>query len=571
MRKPIAMGLLLGWACTPIGCNRQPADSSSSAAKGSPQQERSLPQGESTRSVAGPAAPQGSDQLNGDRISGSPMVGGSATPETENAPAAVPKADFGPVVANAPGSAARRVSGPNIQDQTGLANSTFMSLQPTESNDPNELVEHLRRVDVAIGDLVRAGTNNIIEKTPYEEAGIRLAKMKLSAGERLANAKSASDEQRKAGVLSQLEALSHLSSLGDVASAKQLIRLAEALTASNDPDLSRQGRVVLIGFELQALENGISSDPAELLSQSERLFGRPEDRNFPSFMMLRQAHSILLQLGFQEASQRIKEIITAEFLESADPQLRGEAWMYAARDTQALAAYNQASRSFGTEQFDAASLLAAMRILYDALPYPATLEQLASAVANFEYGGEVVFSQQVADFVEQQLAKLPDQTATGLTHDLLSQHRARTGLLGRPLALNGLVSFDGMPLDWKSYEGKTLLIDFWATWCLPCLKEIPSIQAAYSKYSDRGFDVIGINMDENVAQAASFIEQKQYAWRNFYFDGQPGFESEFAKSHGLTMIPFIVIVGPDGNVARIHARGNTLDKTLESLLDPSKQ
>lgn len=475
---------------------------------------------------------------------------------------------------SSPGTAVNSAAPNSLSSQADNATNTepeilnrpFVTLQAIESDEPDELLQHLEEVDAAIGDLVVAGSNNIVEKELFVSSGIRLGKMKLRAGERLANSQTATPQQRKSGVLAQLVALSHLSGIGDVKSAQQLETLARSMATSEDPDLAHQSRVVLTGFQLQALQNGVEKDPNELLAQIQGLFQRPEDRNFPEFMMLQQANFVLAQMGFREAADQIRTTIATEYEDVPDPQLRGEAWYFAARDSQALENYNLASSSLGTKQFHSEDLLAAARRLVEQIPRATTVEQLATAIANFEYGGAKQVSGQLAAMVSEKLSQMPDSFAKESAAQLVENHQARTGIVGKPILLEHLVGFDGEPMDWSQYEGKVVLIDFWATWCVPCLREIPNMRNAYEELSREGFEIVGINMDESFDAAEEFINQQAFPWRNFYFQDAAGFQSKFAKQHGLTMIPFIVVIGQDGKVTDIHVRGENIQPTIRRLL-----
>lgn len=460
-------------------------------------------------------------------------------------------------------------AGPNSPAGNGQAevpSQPQVAFKLKETSDPVQLIQHLQEIDVAIGDLVVAGANNILEKEAFVDNGIQLGKLKLATGERLANSPAATAEQRKSGVLAQVEALSHLSGIGDIESAQRLETLARSLVESNEPDLVHQSRVVLIGFELQSLQNGLRNAPEELLAQIEGLFQNAADRNFPEFMMLRQVHFVLAQMGFQEATERVKQFLATEYENVSDPQLRGEAWLFAAGDSQALANYNLASRELGTDRLDSQALFSAVRGLFEAFQTANTLEQLASAIANIEYSGNLELSRQIADFVEQEAERFPEAAAQPSIQQLLGDHRARVGLIGKPIELSSLIGFDGQPLDWSNYQGKVVLIDFWATWCLPCLQEMPNIRQVHQTLANRGFEVIGVNMDDSPEAARDLIERQAFPWRSFHFQDRPGFQSEFAQRNGLTMIPFIVIVGADGNVAHLHVRGEALDPTARTLL-----
>lgn len=392
--------------------------------------------------------------------------------------------------------------------------------------------------------------------------------MKQAAGLQLAQSPESSVSESKAGVIAQLVALSHMSGLGDVPAAQELERFAGEMSTSADADLAHQAQVVMIGFELQSLQNGVRSTPETLLSQVDKLFARPEDRGFPEFMVLQQAQQVLHQMGFGEAADQVKEKVIEAYRTSPDPQLRGEAWLIETQESQAYQNFLQAFRGLGSESFDSAAALVALRGLYEEFPSLQTLEQIASTIANIEYSGQVALSQDVAKFTQQTMADYSSQEVAGVKH-ALDAHAARTALLGHELPLVGLIGFDGQPLLWDDYQGKVVLVDFWASWCVKCMRELPGIRQCYTAYADRGFDVLSVNMDENLASGRTFVEQQHFPWRSFHSDDPQaiGFKSPLAQQLGVNAIPFMLIIGRDGRVAALHVRGEQLKPAIAKLIE----
>src|SRR5271170_1796997 len=88
----------------------------------------------------------------------------------------------------------------------------------------------------------------------------------------------------------------------------------------------------------------------------------------------------------------------------------------------------------------------------------------------------------------------------------------------QPVDLN-YTATDGSPVNLAALRGKVVLVDFWATWCPPCRGEVPNVVAAYQKYHDKGFDVVGVSLDQNRNDLDQFTQANGMVWPQ-YFDGQ---------------------------------------------------
>jgi thiol-disulfide isomerase/thioredoxin len=138
-------------------------------------------------------------------------------------------------------------------------------------------------------------------------------------------------------------------------------------------------------------------------------------------------------------------------------------------------------------------------------------------------------------------------------------------LIGKEIAVTGK-TIDGKDFDLKDLKGKVVLVDFWATWCGPCLAELPNIQAAYKKYHGKGFEVIGVSLDDTDKVVMNFVTSNKLPWACINTkDSQ-----KLADRYGVTAIPFPVLVDAEGRVVSIRARGPQLDLLLERLLGEKK-
>jgi thiol-disulfide isomerase/thioredoxin len=123
---------------------------------------------------------------------------------------------------------------------------------------------------------------------------------------------------------------------------------------------------------------------------------------------------------------------------------------------------------------------------------------------------------------------------------------------------------DGKPVSLADYKDKVVLIDFWATWCPPCREEMPLVVAAYEKFHDKGFDVVGVTLDraDSADKVREYTTATKMPWRQVYY---PDGSNEVAKEYNVESIPHTVLVGRDGKVLRVGLRGSALDRKLSKL------
>jgi thiol-disulfide isomerase/thioredoxin len=133
-------------------------------------------------------------------------------------------------------------------------------------------------------------------------------------------------------------------------------------------------------------------------------------------------------------------------------------------------------------------------------------------------------------------------------------------LTGNEMELTG-TTIDGKEFDVKQWKGKVILVDFWATWCPPCVAEYPNMLKNYKEYHDKGFEIIGVSADNKLEDLTEYVEKKKVPWPNMYVDGgHPSMDY-----YAIPAFPTMILIGRDGKVISTEARGPDLDSMLEEL------
>ena len=188
--------------------------------------------------------------------------------------------------------------------------------------------------------------------------------------------------------------------------------------------------------------------------------------------------------------------------------------------------------------------------------------QLASAFEHMPGGDGVAamayrsFGPAMAKSSNEQVRKMGESFAGTLR---------RLSLPGHPMEISGTL-LNGQKFDPKTLAGKVVLIDFWATWCGPCVAEIPNVLEQYEKYHKDGFEVVGISLDQEREALQKFVDEQKLPWPILFEepDGD-GWQHPLATFYGISGIPTVILIGRDGNVITLDARGEKLGERLDAL------
>lgn len=189
--------------------------------------------------------------------------------------------------------------------------------------------------------------------------------------------------------------------------------------------------------------------------------------------------------------------------------------------------------------------------------------------------------QNVPGLAQSEWNHLADTSANEALRAKAKEQVETAEMMSRPLEM-AFTAADGRKVDLADYRGKVVLIDFWATWCGPCIAEIPNIKRVYADYHDKGFEIVGISLEnakltpgDSSEQITSKLEAARKKLREFtakegmpwpqYFDGK-WWDNDISTKYAITSIPAMFLIDREGRVATTQARGEKLESEVKRLL-----
>lgn len=146
---------------------------------------------------------------------------------------------------------------------------------------------------------------------------------------------------------------------------------------------------------------------------------------------------------------------------------------------------------------------------------------------------------------------------------LAERRLARLELVGKPAPPVHAKDLEGKDVDLADYAGKVVLVDFWATFCAPCIEELPNLLRIYAEYHPRGLEVVGISLDEDRGTVESFQQRANIPWTLVMNDA----DNTLGKPYSVPTIPALFLLDRKGNVVNVDLKGADLDAAIRRLLD----
>lgn len=149
--------------------------------------------------------------------------------------------------------------------------------------------------------------------------------------------------------------------------------------------------------------------------------------------------------------------------------------------------------------------------------------------------------------------------------EVIANKEFKVGCEAPAFAIRGM---DGQEIELKNYAGKYVLLDFWASWCGPCRREMPNVVKLYKECKNKNFEIIGISLDKKESDWKKAVKDLGMTWPqvcDFLV-----WQGPVARKYNLSAVPYTVLINPEGKVVALDLRGQELIDTIKSMLKKKK-
>ena len=143
----------------------------------------------------------------------------------------------------------------------------------------------------------------------------------------------------------------------------------------------------------------------------------------------------------------------------------------------------------------------------------------------------------------------------------LSDGPSRTNFVGQAALDFQVTDLNGEPLSLEKFKGQVVLLDFWATWCGPCIREMPNVKRTYQKYKNQKFQIIGISLDRDRTSLDAYIEKENITWPNYFDNGD-----QISNMYQVQSIPSTFLIDAEGIIRKTNLRGSALENAVAQLV-----
>ncbi|MGC6443002.1 MAG: LamG-like jellyroll fold domain-containing protein [Rubripirellula sp.] len=247
----------------------------------------------------------------------------------------------------------------------------------------------------------------------------------------------------------------------------------------------------------------------------------------------------------------------------ANPELL---WLKALADLKA-----QFRSVSGLDASDIGIMLSDFGMLISQRNYDQDIHQAANIfIESLERSGK---EKQLGELYELLADRMSESSDIGLRNmaSRMSGKAAWISLVGKPMKIEG-TTVDGEVVNLNSYRGNVVLVDYWASWCQPCRVVHRDLKRKLDEYGDRGFNVISVNVDNNLGDYQDYMVSQDIPWPVIRSLNpiESGTRNPNAARYGLTRLPACILVDREGKVVSRNARGGELEGLLRNLYGESE-
>ncbi len=319
------------------------------------------------------------------------------------------------------------------------------------------------------------------------------------------------------------------------------LSLAPGLPAQDEPaaagpaprsDLEKRAQEAFDEAEKLFRQDKMEAGAAVLLKAADELGPSPT----ADYMRFGAINALAFGFVTQDKGQDRLQGLADEFLAKSSAELREQAHLGAASVFILCANYTRA-----TEILDAYLK-----------HYPApTEEELAKFKQELEKAG----------MGEEARRQTEHPRLTGRT--AAERMLKSIGLVGKEAPHFELETLDGQKVSPRDFRGRVLLLDFWATWCAPCRKELPNLKKDYEQYHGQGLEILSMSLDRDKEKLTAFLQAEGIAWKQVYVDQKV---EQLAELYVFDGIPATFVVDRQGIVRARDLRGSRLTSTIDRLI-----
>jgi len=433
---------------------------------------------------------------------------------------------------------------------------------------PQTLKKLLADIDYNLRVLM-SGQSGINDPQEARKKLLNYINMKLEASRNLATHEDSSAMEKSQGARGELQAMSHLASVGNVKVAEELEKLAQKNLSSEDASLVSDSRLILIGFSLEDLKNGKAGAATDIVRQFQQMKDAKTKPDVPTLMIMGMAREDLNNAGFTEEAQSVREMILILYADSPDPAIAEMAASMAGSVTFEKIEKQRAALVSETPEIDKKVTVdewsRSVETLIEEAPDLQTAQYLAAAALEFE-------GLQREDLVDATYKALSDNfgdSSSAISKEInvaQQARKARKEVIGKNFRWN-LPGTDGQEMPISQFAGKIILMPFWTQAFPSSLGIVPQLKKIRDEYPDKVV-IVGVNLDPEGIDVQPFINKSQLDFVSFRSESSPSREisNQIAHDFGMVSLPFVAILDETGVIRSLNFTGRNLDTQVMNLI-----